>query len=340
METPFHLPADDLDSILDHLPELPRLLAENRLLITGGTGFIGKWLIASILHAAKRYHFTPSVQIITRYRHQHLTDWAAEFSGPIELVEADLHAPLADTLTPDLVIHGAANTRAGLDPLEVGDSIQSGMANLLGGIASQPKVLFLSSGAVYDSIQATAPYKESICPVASPREGSLNYGLAKRQAEYSLVTSHTSSIIARLFAFAGPYLPLDQHFAIGNFIGQCVKKEPIIIKSDGLAVRSYMYPSELVIWLWKLILEADSGSVWNVGSDQPISIRDLADRVAGICGNEIQFVNEGSGTTEHRTWYVPDISKSLQAGLSIRVDLDETIKKTYAWASSRQRTIS
>ncbi len=78
------------------------------------------------------------------------------------------------------------------------------------------------------------------------------------------------------WAFCGPHLPLHAHFAIGNFIGDVMAGRPIRIPGDGTPRRSFLYGSDLAIWLWTMLFKTSLQVPINVGLREEISILDRA----------------------------------------------------------------
>lgn len=139
--------------------------------------------------------------------------------------------------------------------------------------------------------------------------------------------------IARCFAFVGPHLALDAHFAIGNFIRDALRGGPIRVNGDGTPMRSYMYAADLTVWLWTILFKAPAMLPFNVGSDQDLSIRSLAEAVASAIrpGIEILIARDPiAGAPLQR--YVPLIQTAReQLQLSEGVSLRDAIQRTAAW---------
>jgi nucleoside-diphosphate-sugar epimerase len=141
--------------------------------------------------------------------------------------------------------------------------------------------------------------------------------------------------IARCFAFVGPYLPLDAHFAIGNFIGDAIGGGPIAVRGDGTAVRSYLYAADLVEWLVTILLRGRSGQAYNVGSEEGVSIIELARRVAAVAGEsssngplavEVAGAPTAGAAPDH---YLPDCGRAREElGLRETTPLEEAIRRT------------
>jgi dTDP-glucose 4,6-dehydratase len=166
-----------------------------------------------------------------------------------------------------------------------------------------------------------------------PLDPKSAYGEGKRLAEHlcSLYAdAHLQPKIARCFAFVGPYLSLDIHFAIGNFIRDALNGGPILVKGDGTPRRSYLYAADLAIWLWTILFRGHSLRPYNVGSDKWFSIKEVAQCVSEqfhpAPAIEIRGTSDPQQPAQH---YVPDISRSIgELGLEVETDLASSIQKT------------
>ena len=160
------------------------------------------------------------------------------------------------------------------------------------------------------------------------------YGIAKIAAEH-LCTLYADAfglecIVARCFAFVGPDLPLNVHFAIGNFIRDALWGKEIVVHGDGSPVRSYMHQNDLAWWLIELLFRGTAGHAYNVGADRALSIKELAFMVRDILAPEkpVRFNGFPSQDT-NRNRYIPDINKACTTqNLTLEYSLEEAIRDT------------
>lgn len=319
-------------------------LRGKHVLLTGGTGFFGKWLLA-LLHELNRQGAAVEVTVVSRsparaldvqpeYRDCAWLHWLA--SDVRELHELP-RRPL------DLVLHAAADTSAAAHarPLELFDTIVHGARRVLdlavrGGAQ---RILFTGSGAQYGVLPSSQPVPED-APLACDSTVAANtYGEAKRMQE-TLAAIYAQqfgieTVLTRCFAFAGPGLPLDAHFAIGNFVRDALFREAIVLNSAGEAMRSYLHGADLAVWLLFLLVHGRPGEAYNVGSDEAIRIADLAVRIGNRLapGKPVRL----SGRTGHaRSYYVPDVTKARKLGLETWTPLHDAIDGMAAWARQGQ----
>jgi dTDP-glucose 4,6-dehydratase len=143
--------------------------------------------------------------------------------------------------------------------------------------------------------------------------------------------------IARCFAFVGPYLPMDKHFAIGNFIRDALAGQTITIHGDGTPLRSYLYAADLAAWLWTILLQGQDGVAYNVGGDEVVSIAELAHAVNVALHTKVSVVCKTSAPANCAPErYIPDVSRAkAELGLRPRIDLREAIQRTARWTGAR-----
>lgn len=334
----------DLDLILRETQMLWEPMRKRRIFITGGTGFFGCWLLESFRHINRELSLGAHATVLTRNPGAFAAKAPHLSAGPdVQLLPGDVR----DFEFPEgefpFVIHAATEAsarQAAEAPLEMLSTIHGGTKRALEFAASHGTSRFLltSSGAVYGKQPSTITHlAEDYAGAPDPLDASSVYAEGKRGAE--LMCSLYQKIagiecaIARCWAFCGPYLPLDAHFAIGNFIGNVLRKEAISIHGDGMPRRSYLYGADLAIWLWTMLFRAPSLTPINVGSDEDVSILELAQEVGQILDPSavIQVAQAAiPGTLPAR--YVPSVRRAKELlGLRQTVGLDESIRRTAAW---------
>lgn len=341
------LPTEDLDHVLEHTRSLWERTRGRRLFISGGTGFFGAWLLESLVHCNRKLKLDLEATVLTRdpsafdQRSPHLANDPA-----ISLLLGDIRDFPFPQREFEYVIHGATSSAADAAgrPLELMSTIVHGTEHMLAFARARnaQSFLFISSGAVYGR------QPESLSHISEDYLGGpawLNpnavYGEGKRVAEQMCSIAAKDSAmrvaIARCFAFVGPHLPLDQHFAIGNFIADALAGRNVSIRGDGTPMRSYLYTADLAIWLWTLLLaeapKNERPSVVNVGSGDAISIRDLAQQVIDELDPSLRVeVAREPIFSASREQYVPDVKKAgSEFGLRSFIGLREAIRRTANW---------
>ena len=194
------------------------------------------------------------------------------------------------------------------------------------------RLLFVSSGAVYGRQPPELSHVgEEYLGAPDPCAPGSAYGEGKRAAELlcSLAARETGmeAVLARCFAFSGPYLPLDAHFAIGNFVRDALEGGPIRVAGDGSPIRSYLYGADLAVWLWTMLAQGKGGHPYNVGSERTVSIAELAQTVARVLG-VAKGVEIAGRTVPGRLpeRYVPSTRRAREElGLSETFELEHAI---------------
>ena len=194
------------------------------------------------------------------------------------------------------------------------------------------RVIFTSSGVAYGNMKYD--YKEEYGSNINHLCKQSTLGFAKLVCEHQLNSVCTEKncnlVIARCFSFIMEYMPMDIHYAVGNFIENAIKNEDIVIKSDGNDVRSYQYLEDTCIWLEKLMIMEKPPQVINIGSDEKIKIRDLALLVKEIVNNEsqIKILNQSPpNDNQRRAFYVPNLELAREYGLVNTHGLRDAIGK-------------
>lgn len=347
-----NLLADDLDHILARTEGLWEECRGQRLFITGGTGFFGCWLLESFLWANAHRHLEAQAIVLTRdpaaFRHNapHLADDPA-----VILQTGDVRSFEFPRGRVAHIIHAAASPSAMPNDEQfsvVLETMVEGTRRMLEFAAhcDAANVLVVSSGAVY-GLPSPQPDRipEECLDAPDPAGPRSAYAEGKQRAEsLGMLYARTRGLsvkIARCFAFVGPYQPLDAQFAIGNFIRDGLNGGPIRVRGDGTPSRSYLYAADLAIWLWSILFRGPSGRVYNVGSEEGLSIAEVAAVVAAAFHPPlaVHVAKTPSGHQPER--YVPSTQRA-RSELSLRptIGLRDAVAKTVAWHRQHSASIN
>jgi dTDP-glucose 4,6-dehydratase len=344
--------AEDLNLILSKTSDIFESLRNKNIFITGGTGFFGCWLLESVAWANKILNLNTNILVLSRNPLSYVKKAPNLANNPsIKFLTGEVTTFKFPEGKFDFVIHAATESSSKLndiDPIGMINTIVNGTMHVLefAKHAGVKRLLLTSSGAVYgkqpqDILNVAEDFSRAP-DVLIPQSA---YGEAKRLAELLCVSYNKQynleCTIARCFAFVGPYLPLDIHYAVGNFIRDAVAGGPIYIKGDGTSYRSYMYAGDLASWLWTILVKGISGRAYNVGSDIAISISDLAAAVANCFDPkpEILFGKKPSPNKLPEI-YVPNIDLAKkELSLNINVNLENSLRKTIRYYQWKNETL-
>lgn len=331
--------AADLRLILERTPQAVwDALRGEHLFVTGGTGFIGSWILEALLAAEAEFGLGLRLTVLSRNPDAFAARAPHLARHPAVMLVAGNTCDLSMFDAPcDAVLHLATDVvKPAADPRVVFDDIVrgTGQALALARRCGATRFLLTSSGAVYGAQPADLPHVPESYPGA-PDTGNPGtaYGQGKRVAEWQAACARADGLrtqVARCFAFVGPYLPLDAQFAIGNFIGDCLAGRPIQIGGDGTPFRSYLYAADLAVWLLTILVLGD-GRPYNVGASEAVSIADLARTVAATLGGGEVRIARAPVPGQAASHYVPDVARAATLGLTPYTSLPDAIERTAAW---------
>lgn len=312
------------------------------VLFTGGTGFIGKWLLATLLDADESLDLNCRITVLSRNPSAFQRVWPV-FASRINWISGNVCDFPMGRWHFDVIIHAATDVVSHSSPQDIFSTCLDGTRRVLqlARQAGTSRFLLLSSGAVY------GPLPEGMTHVAETYNGGPDpllaasaYGEGKRVSEWLVSQASTGGLeakIARIFTLVGPHLSLNKHFAIGNFLRAALAGEEILVEGDGTPFRSYLYAADMAAWLWAVLLKGKPGRAYNVGSEESLSISAIADRTLSVlkCPSRIKILNKIKIDTPSRH-YVPNTMRArTELNLPPALALDEAILRTANWYRER-----
>lgn len=335
----------DLDHILCHTESLWRELSGARIFYTGGTGFFGVWILESMVWAQKHIGVHFQVTLLSRNprsfleRHPQFQDQSF-----LEFYQGDITQFIFPDGSYSHVLHGATTSAHATffkeKPLPKFNNVAEGTRRTLEFAHERgiPHFWLMSSGSAYGKQPPEQPLMlEDYLGGPDTLDPNSALGHGKRAAEF-LCSAYSQMFsmeckVARCFSFVGPYLPLDIHYAIGNFIADGLSGRPIHVRGTGTPIRSYLYMSDLVIWLMTIFLKGKTLRTYNVGSEDGRSVREIAHTVAKCFSPEaaVEISKDpiAAPPTAASDVYVPSTHRAkTELGLEQWISLDESIRRT------------
>lgn len=187
------------------------------------------------------------------------------------------------------------------------------------------KYFYASSGAVYQDMEKIETNEISL----DFSDLSNAYGDAKLLCEKICVANFKknklSYVIGRIFSVAGWHTPLDNHFAFGNFLKNLILYENISLSSSGLAIRSFIDQRDFAVTINKLLTKKTNHNIYNIGSEEILSIYDLA-KIFSTFRN-LKIISKKNYEKNLRDHYVPNLERiKKEKLLSQRYSIHDTIK--------------
>lgn len=314
------------------------------LVITGGTGFVGTWLAGLIAFLNDHHAFNVNLILIGRnIEHFKMTRPHLAKRNDIQLLSSDIRYLAELPQETNWLIHAASNPDNRFhasSPMETMSIIANGTYSILRAIercADFKMLLNLSSGLIYGSQPMTHPAIDEHY-IGAPKCGTVSsaYAEAKRFAETLCHSSRSQAripvITARPFAFIGPYQSLERPWAINHFIKDALSHKPIRVLGDGGTIRSYLYASDMAFWLLSILTRGQSGEIYNLGSDEAVTLKELAAMITALIDPAIEIQLSTASNQPKNSRFVPEITfaqNNLQ--LAVTTDLHHALKKTIAW---------
>lgn len=308
------------------------------VLISGGTGFIGSFLIKVIQYRNKMYGSNVKVVSVSRRKMQDQED--------VEYLRADITNPLIYDGKIDYILHLASNTHPAQyaeDPVGTITTNIIGCDNLLKLAVENKAERFLLASSVEIYGQGTESLMdESYSGYIDCNTARAGYNEAKRTCE-SLCESYkmqygVECVIARLARTIGPDTKKDTK-AMAQFMSKAVSGEDIILKSMGNQRFSYIYVADAVSGIFKILLEGHVGEAYNVsGKDEHMTLRNYAEFIAGLAKMKFRYQFEDNGAVSKATYALMDTKKLESIGWAPMYGICEALERTYNIYLTREKS--
>jgi len=293
----------DLEYIAESLTTEFNAMAGTKLLITGGAGFLGYYLVQSVLHwNATRAPQGQAIQLTVYDNYiRGVPEWLTELEGDanLTLVKHDITHPLPEDVGDfQYIIHAASIASPiyyRLHPIETMDANVNGLRYLLEYCRARAEsdtpvkgFLFYSTSEIYgDPTPENIPTPETYRGNVSCTGPRACYDESKRYGEtlcVNFAAQHGLPIkIARPFNNYGPGLKITDRRVLPDFARDALAGKEIVMLSDGSPTRTFCYVADAITGYFKILINGQPGESYNIGVDTPeISIAELAERVVAL----------------------------------------------------------
>ena len=334
----------DARAVLSDRIELLKGLRGKNLFITGGTGFLGTWIMELIRVLNEDYEFNTNITVYGRNCQKFVCRWPhlANLSW-VRFQEGDIRYLVDIPKETNYVIHAAALQDRRLynsQPTIVAETNSIGTARVLKAcllLESLEKFLLLSSCLVYgtQSWDIDSIREDYAGPLRCDQVKSV-YPESKRMAEIfvhsALSESKLPLVVVRPFAFVGPYQSMQLPWAVTEFIRDSSKGGPIRIMGDGLTVRSILYASDFAFTVLAGLVQGKAGATYNIGSPEPVELLKLASLITQFFKPVPEILTRVGQVGLERNRLVPNMDlATAEIGFRMTVPLIAALQKTIDW---------
>lgn len=334
---------EDLEVLVKQI-DLHKLanLKNSHVYITGVSGFVGLWVVNFFDYLNKNADFNIRVTGLDRNLDKISALAPSLLSRPqLKFIKNDVRNVTEIPKDTDYILHLAGSPDSQLhatQPVDVMTSIAAGTTAILTAadrLSNLKMFVNMSSALVYGDIyNRTQALKESDSILVK----SLSPYISAKIYSESLTTSFRQqyripALSVRPFTFVGPFQTLSSPWAINNFMRDTLSGGTIKVLGTGKTVRSFLYGSDVALWLTVMMLFGSSGEMYNLGSDEQIELGAVAKLVADCFAQpkEIQYC-VGQASMHRDSYLVPDNSLiETKFGLKPTVGLSQAIKRSIEW---------
>ena len=333
---------EDVRLISKEMNEFYDKLEGKTILIAGGKGFLGTYF-TNVLKQINEF-LSKKMKIIVIDNLITAKDKENNTNSNVTLIEQDISESFDFQGELHYIIHAASIASPPTYrkfPIKTVDVNYQGTKNLLE-IAKRKKIksmLLLSSSEIYGDPEII-PTPESYLGKVSCIGPRACYDESKRLAEtISILYFQQYQVpvkIARPFNVYGPYLNLDDGRIIPDFMSNAIKNSEIVIHSDGAPTRSFCYASDAITAFFKLLFSDYNGTAFNVGNDEEISVKDVANMIQKIMEKPISVKmiksNDPNYTKDNPQRRCPDLSLIKNSvNYTPKINFEEGLKRIYKW---------
>ncbi len=351
--------AADLEYICKNLEDEFSRMSGKRLVITGGAGFLGYYLVQSVIHWNRHFADAPIELMVYDNFMRGVPDWLENLKDEqhIEVEKYDVNHPLPPSFgDADFIIHAATIASPiyyRKHPIETMDANINGLRQILDYCVDQKEkgkpvegFLFYSTSEIYgDPTPENIPTPETYRGNVSCTGPRACYDESKRYGETLCVNfarqRDVPVRIARPFNNYGPGLKITDRRALPDFARNVLNGEDIVMLSDGAPTRTFCYVADAIVGYYKILVRGQNGESYNIGLDKPeISIRELADRVVaqaselfGYQGRVVTKVSDDKDyLTDNPNRRCPIIDKARDhLDYHPTIQLEEGLKRSLLW---------